>query len=494
MFTIDNKTGGYSVIVPATILDNKAENAASFSGDLVELAADPRIALIAGRYAIGGEPNQNLQLMSVDDMAEAAASLVDMPLNVNHLRNVIVGHYKTSQVMYPKDEGDAPYIEAIAAYYKEYMPDGLWSKIEESSASGSLFFSMEALPSHIQFSRENESGQLETSEKFTYRGPSHSSYMGWDQAGATRSLHSPIFIGGALIIPPVKPGWANAVIEKITHTERRKVATLASQIGTELAYLSEDDCVNLAVEFSGFSAEAESLEVDESFIPNSSLPKQENESLQTDNRASLLRGESDSSNTDETSEGGDSMSTFTQEQVDATVTEAIVLKDQEIQALQTQIDDSTVSNEVAAATEPLNAEIADLMSKLDEKVIELEAAKLQYSDLVEYLEAEVAAATAAEELAALKAARIDAVQNVASFPADHVESSSDRWAAMADENFNAMLADYAAVAEKASTPSAEDKGDKSIVPETSALSHESSTGGTQTSSLAAFRGVDFTTL
>lgn len=150
---------------------------------------------------------------------------------------------------------------------------------------------------------------------------------------------------------------------------------------------------------------------------------------------------------------GGEMSTYTKEDLDAAVAEAVA-------PLQKELDDVKkiqAESEKANAIEDLKAEhaaaltaadesIKDLQSKLDAAVLEAQSSREEAANVVAYLEGIVTEETAKAEREATKAARIEKLKAAVSFPEDYLEANADRFAAMSDEDFDAALADWTVVA------------------------------------------------
>lgn len=144
-------------------------------------------------------------------------------------------------------------------------------------------------------------------------------------------------------------------------------------------------------------------------------------------------------------EGGDIVSTYTKEELDAAIAEATKPLESELAELRSTKE----AIEVEARIEELNtkhaAEIAELQAKVDSAVLEAEAAKTQYAELTEMLEAAEREAEVAALFAAVREERVAQVKEVASFPEDHIEARADGWAAMEQDAFDALVSDWKAI-------------------------------------------------
>jgi hypothetical protein len=108
---------------------------------------------------------------------------------------------------------------------------GLWSHIfpqenaqaEAASEEGTLFFSMECRGSHLVCA-----GDMGCGEKFDYAdASSHCDHL--LSRTSIRHIVNPVFRGGALIVPPVKPGWKQAGASVINEAVMAEAAAFAEQ-------------------------------------------------------------------------------------------------------------------------------------------------------------------------------------------------------------------------------------------------------------------------
>jgi hypothetical protein len=162
--------------------------------------------------------NSNGHIFPLEDMAESLPNLAHRPMNINHAPDLRVGTFVASELVYPENAdfratgGSAPaappVAEALAAFWY-YYDEGMWDKVERAYKDGQLFFSMEAIPKQITCAKCNS--------LFDYAGPTDDAYCEHLQVrSAKKILHKPKFLGGALIVPPVKPGWTRANVKEIT--------------------------------------------------------------------------------------------------------------------------------------------------------------------------------------------------------------------------------------------------------------------------------------
>jgi chromosome segregation ATPase len=138
--------------------------------------------------------------------------------------------------------------------------------------------------------------------------------------------------------------------------------------------------------------------------------------------------------------------TFTEEEMKAEVDKAVA-------AATAKFEEQLAAAKKAKKKADDDADDADkamkkLQAQLDTTVLENEKVKAEYAELITLLEQAKADAEAAAEIAQRKDERLAKVREVASFPEDYLTANADRWAAMDDESFTALCADYAQVSEK----------------------------------------------
>jgi hypothetical protein len=155
-----------------------------------------------------------------------------------------------------------------------------------------------------------------------------------------------------------------------------------------------------------------------------------------------LCNETANNNTNDNSIGGGDMKTYTEDEFTAAVTEAVAplqaAAETKVAELQSEIDELRTTQ----ARSEVEGQIAELQAELDKAEIRVAAAEKAYADLVSYLEAEIAAVEAAALVEARREARRSAVKDAAPFTDDYIDANLDRWVAMEDEAFEAVVEDW----------------------------------------------------
>src|SRR5206468_571247 len=108
---------------------------------------------------------------------------------------------------------------------------GIWTHIfpfesalvEQADEEGALFYSMECRGTHLTCAGENGCGKT-----FEYSAVNtHCEHL--LERSSIRHIVNPTFRGGALIVPPIKPGWKNATASIITDAVMQEAAVFAQQ-------------------------------------------------------------------------------------------------------------------------------------------------------------------------------------------------------------------------------------------------------------------------
>ena len=173
------------------------------------------------------------------------------------------------------------------------------------------------------------------------------------------------------------------------------------------------------------------------------------------------------------------MSTYTQEELQAQIAEAVGPVAQELADLKASQEQAAIEARMNELAEQHEAEKADLQAQLDHATAEAEAAKRAHDELVAFLEEETAKA---EALAVLDARRQEVKVVVAEIFSDeeYIETNLDRWASMDVEAFEAQVEDWKA-AQAAMKVEDTDKEEEKVDPLESTAMQASSDGAADSS-------------
>lgn len=227
------------------------------------VTTQPDLKWILGNFVEADNANDNGHIFPLEDLRIAQASIANKPLNMLHRPHQIVGHYAATEMLWPLGEaaadqpGNNPVIEALSAFYSYYFPE-LLTLIQHAHNTGSLFYSMECIPERIGCPVEGCGGDFE------YAGHKDDSYCEHvNEAGGRKILHSPHFTAGAIIVPPVRPGWKRADISELSGLIESNLAEAEAayeQVAAELPHLDPKEwemCMALLLDYMAESAEEE---------------------------------------------------------------------------------------------------------------------------------------------------------------------------------------------------------------------------------------------
>lgn len=147
--------------------------------------------------------------------------------------------------------------------------------------------------------------------------------------------------------------------------------------------------------------------------------------------------------------------TFTKEQVDAAVAEALTPLREQLAELEKAAQDTEVGKAVAAAVEPLNTQIAEMQAKLDDAEVRATAAESAKAELESFWAEAITAHEEAEARKAREEERVEAAKAAGVLSEEYIVANAERFSAWSDDEFAARLEEWTAVAAQA-------KGDSEI--------------------------------
>lgn len=181
--------------------------------------SDKDIGWVLGNYVEADRANSNGHIFPLADLESYGCDTVGMkPLNMLHHERYIVGAFAAGKMLYPDaaevaaaaDVETAPHprMEALSAMWKSFFPDE-HSLVQRAHKEGSLFYSMECQPETMTCP--------ECTNTYPFQGLTHESYCGHLNASriSAKVLNKMHFHAGALIVPPVQPGWSKADISTL---------------------------------------------------------------------------------------------------------------------------------------------------------------------------------------------------------------------------------------------------------------------------------------
>jgi len=98
-----------------------------------------------------------------------------------------------------------PHIVAASAIWRWIYPDEAWV-VQQASEADKLWYSMECISEQVACVGEGSCGtEVAYANYMQGEGCQH-----MQERSTTRHFKNPTFLGGAVIVPPVRPGWADA--------------------------------------------------------------------------------------------------------------------------------------------------------------------------------------------------------------------------------------------------------------------------------------------
>jgi hypothetical protein len=204
-FVIESDNGLY-LTAPASVLgsDRQAEWEQAAT-------ANPNFVYLAGRFVEADAPNRNNAFWSTPDLELAQATVTNGPLNWLHDEKHIIGTLTDSRMVY-REAADAVgnHIQAMSAIWKFIYPRET-EVIEKASANNTLWYSMECVSETVTCI--DGPGKPGCGDTFPYKTVQREPAKVCShirEKSSIRRFNQPTFLGGAVIIPPVRPGWGKA--------------------------------------------------------------------------------------------------------------------------------------------------------------------------------------------------------------------------------------------------------------------------------------------
>jgi hypothetical protein len=192
-----------------------------------QIQTRPDMGWLVGRYLATGVANENGHTFRLDDIQTAYQRIVHTPLNMLHRATHVVGTFVAAELVLPGNEeasrdGETGHVEALAAVWRYPFPDE-WAAIKDANESGQLYYSMEAIPKSVTCPSCTTTA--------AYAGPASDTYCEhMATAGGPKILDDPLFVGGAIVIPPAKPGWRHADITELATFSEEQVDQVFEQL------------------------------------------------------------------------------------------------------------------------------------------------------------------------------------------------------------------------------------------------------------------------
>jgi len=212
-----------TIATPAAVVADDREVA--WAGAREAVQTRPDIGWLTGRYLGTDVANENGHIFRLTDIETAHRRIQHTPLNMLHRATHVVGTFVATELVTDPvgaaDRSPSAHVEALAGVWRYVFPDE-WATIAKANAEGTLFYSMEAIPKTVTCPT--------CATACTYAGPASDTYCEhMAKTTGHKILDDPLFVGGAIVVPPARPGWRHADI-----TELAAVGDQADRIVEEL--------------------------------------------------------------------------------------------------------------------------------------------------------------------------------------------------------------------------------------------------------------------
>lgn len=211
--------------------------------DATDKNHNPFVMWIGGDFVEADNPNQNRQFWTAGDLELAEYSIKFAPLNMVHKFRQPVGFYAATQSIKLERTEDA----ASQGSMKIQALSGLWTHIfpqeaaqaQAADEAGLLFYSMECRGTHLTCASDEAKGLIGCGNTYEYaKVTDHCEHL--QKRTSVRHIVNPTFRGGALIVPPVKPGWQNAHANVLTDSVMQEAAAFAEENQAQYDLLTKD--------------------------------------------------------------------------------------------------------------------------------------------------------------------------------------------------------------------------------------------------------------
>jgi hypothetical protein len=225
--------------------DDTADLAAQTTDDSWTIEeSNPFVQWIAGDFVEADNANSNGQFWTAGDLELAEYTIRYSPLNMVHKFRQPIGFYAaTKTVKLDREEAGLTLVkpEEAKGSMKIQALSGLWThifpfeaaQVEAADDAGLLFYSMECRGTHLTCGTDESKDLHGCGKTFDYmQVDTHCEHL--LERSSVRHIVKPTFRGGAIIVPPVRPGWKNANAAVLQESVMQEAAAFAEQ--NEAAY------------------------------------------------------------------------------------------------------------------------------------------------------------------------------------------------------------------------------------------------------------------
>lgn len=151
---------------------------------------------------------------------------------------------------------------------------------------------------------------------------------------------------------------------------------------------------------------------------------------------------------DNSEEGGD-MKTYTEEEFNKAVAAAVAPVQAELETLKSNLAEGEVEDRVAEAKAEAERQINEAQNEVAEAKAAQSVAEKALEDTLAYLDEVHKEEVAAQEREALRTSRREAIEELALYDADFIDSKIDFWTSLSEDDFAALVESIKVTVEKA---------------------------------------------
>lgn len=207
-------------------------------------AANKLYLWVEGKYVEAEKANRNNAFWTAGDLELGEPTVAHGPLNWLHQEHHVIGTIAAAKLIPARQAADAngssqAHIRSLAAVWGYLFPTEA-RQVAQASDEGKLWYSMECI------SREVACQALGCHHVQPYRQyvTEVASRCPHVRDGGPRRFVDPSFLGGAVIVPPVRPGWAGASASVL----RQAAAEIERQTVSSFAGLTDEEAVAMTAQ------------------------------------------------------------------------------------------------------------------------------------------------------------------------------------------------------------------------------------------------------
>ena len=213
-------------------------------------AQNPHFMWMEGRFVEADRPNRNKAAWSSQDLEMGEPTVAHGPLNWLHEERHIIGTIAAAKLVLVDRQAagwtaETPntHIRALAPVWRYLYPtEG--RAIQRASDENKLWYSMECVSREVACLQDGCS-HIQSYGQYMLTPSTRCDHV---KAGGNRQFKDPSFLGGAVIIPPVRPGWGGA-----NATVMRQAAMLAERQEASMTGLSEEEAVSMVAQIISYA-------------------------------------------------------------------------------------------------------------------------------------------------------------------------------------------------------------------------------------------------